>query len=183
MAAVRLTAYQVPYAPEPPRSGLTGVSGSGGPRAVTLINSNSLADRPAANPGEDIMIGDKVEHFQGKGTDLSTLQSHIEQYLKADGFTVQVSAPSAQGVVIQARKGGFLRGLVAADRAMSIAIAGSPDDFTVRIGIGKWLEHLATAAIETLLVSELFLVVDVAETAWNIEIEDKLVKDIKSFVG
>ncbi len=129
------------------------------------------------------MVGDKVEHFQGKGTDLSTLQSHIEEYLKADGFTLQASAPSAQGVVIQARKGGFLRGLVAADRAMSIAIAGSPDDFTVRIGIGKWLEHLATAAIETLLVSELFLVVDVAETAWNIEIEDKLVKDIKSFVG
>jgi hypothetical protein len=39
------------------------------------------------------------------------------------------------------------------------------------------------AAIETLLISELFLVVDVADAAWNIEIEDKLVKDIKSFVG
>jgi hypothetical protein len=34
-----------------------------------------------------------------------------------------------------------------------------------------------------LLLSDLFLVVDVAESAWNIEIEDKLVKDIKSFVG
>ena len=62
-------------------------------------------------------------------------------------------------------------------------IAGSPDDFTVRIGIGKWLEHLATAALETLLLSELFLLVDVGETAWNLEIEDKLVKQIRSFVG
>ena len=129
------------------------------------------------------MIGDKVEHFQGRGTDLSAVQSHIEEYLKTDGFTVQTSAPSAQGVVIQAKKGGFLRGVIAADRAMTITIAGSPDDFTVRIGIGKWLEHLGVAAIETLLISELFLVVDVSETAWNIEIEDKLVKDIKSFVG
>jgi hypothetical protein len=116
------------------------------------------------------MIGEKVEHFQGKGTDLSTLQSHVEEYLKNDGFTVQASAPSE-------------RGLIARSAAMTIMIAGGPDDFTVRIGIGKWLEHLAVAAVETLLISALFLVVDVAETAWNLEIEDKLVQDIKSFVG
>ncbi len=129
------------------------------------------------------MIGDKEEHFQGKGTDLSGLQSHIEEYLKTDGFTVQTSAPSEQGVVIQAKKGGFLRGVVAADRAMTITISGNSADFTVRIGIGKWLEHLGVAAIETLLISDLFLVVDVADSAWNFEIEDKLVKNIKSFVG
>jgi len=129
------------------------------------------------------VIGEKVEHFQGKGTDLSALQSHIEEYLKTDGFTTQTSAPGAQGVVIQAKKGGFLSGVIAADRAMSIMIAGSPADFTVRIGIGKWLQHLGVTAAETLLLSELFLVVDVAEMAWNLEIEDKLVKDIKSFIG
>jgi hypothetical protein len=129
------------------------------------------------------MVGDKEEHFEGKGTDLGALQSHIEQYLKTDGFTVQASAPSSEGTVLQAKKGGFLRGIVAADRAMTITIKGTPADFTVHVGIGKWLEHLATAAIETLLISDLFLVVDVAESAWNIEIEDKLIKDIKTFVG
>jgi hypothetical protein len=129
------------------------------------------------------MIGDKQEQFQGKGTDLKALQSHIEEYLKADRFTVQTSAPSADGVVIQARKGGWLAGIVDADRAMTITISGTPADFTVRIGIGKWLQHLGVAALETLLISDLFLVVDVAESAWNIEIEDKLVKDIKAFVG
>jgi hypothetical protein len=129
------------------------------------------------------MIGDKEEHFQGKGTDLSALKSHIEEYLKTDGFEVQSSAPSEQGMVIQAKKGGILRGAVAADRALTITIAGSPADFTVRVGIGKWLEHLGVTAIETVLISALFLVVDVAEIAWNVEIEDKLVKDIKSFVG
>ena len=129
------------------------------------------------------MIGDKVEQFQGKDKDPSAVQSHIEQYLKSDGFTVQTASPSAQGVVLQAKKGGFLRGVVDADRAMTITITGTADDFTVRIGIGKWLEHLGVAAIETLLLSDLFLVVDVAEGAWNIEIEDKLVKDLKAFVG
>ena len=39
------------------------------------------------------------------------------------------------------------------------------------------------AAVETLLLSDLFLVVDVAESAWNLEIEDKLVKQIESFIG
>jgi hypothetical protein len=100
----------------------------------------SLCGGLAAQRKGGVMVGDKVEHFQGKGTDLSALQSHIEQYLKAD-------------------------------------------DFTVRVGIGKWLEHLAVAAVETLLISDLFLVVDVAETAWNFEIEDKLVKDFTSFIG
>lgn len=129
------------------------------------------------------MIGDKQEHFAGKGTDLSALQSHIEEYLKNDHFNVQSSAPSDKGVLIQAHKGGFLDKVIDADRALNIAIEGSPADYTVRIGVGKWREHLAIAAIETLLLSELFLPIDVAESAWNLEIEDKLVKDIKTFVG
>lgn len=129
------------------------------------------------------MIGDKEEHFAGKGTELSALQAHVEEYLKNDGFTVQTSAPSDEGTVIQAKKGGFLREIVAADRALTITIKGSPNDFTVHFGIGKWLEHLGVAAIETLLLSELFLFVDVADTLWNVEIENKLIADVKTFVG
>jgi hypothetical protein len=129
------------------------------------------------------MVGEKVVRFQGKDRDPGYVQGHVEEYLRTDGFTVQTSAPSGQGAVIQAKKGGFLRGVVDADRALTITITGVPNDFTVRIGIGKWLEHLGVAVIETLLISELFLVVDVAESAWNFEIEDKLVKDLKAFVG
>ena len=128
-------------------------------------------------------LGDKSLHFQGKGTDLNVLEQKIEDYLKSDGFSVQLSAPSNQGKVLQAKKGGFLRGVVDADRALSIMISGAPDDFTVRVGIGKWLEHLGVAALETLLISDLFLVVDVAETAWNFEVEEKIVKEIQSLVG
>lgn len=128
-------------------------------------------------------LGDKSLHFQGKGTDLSALQQRIEEYLKSDGFSVQSSTPSGQGTVLQAKKGGFLRGIVDADRALTIMVSGEPDDFTVRVGIGKWLEHLGVAAVETLLISDLFLVIDVAETAWNFEVEDKLLKQIETIVG
>jgi hypothetical protein len=63
-------------------------------------------------------IGDKSLHFQGKGTDLGALQHGIEEYLQGDGFSVQTSAPSEHGTVLQAKKGGFLRGVVDADRAL-----------------------------------------------------------------
>ncbi len=128
------------------------------------------------------MIGEHVEHFQGKDNDLGAVQSHIEEYLKSDGFKIQSSTASTQGVVIQAQKGGFLASLVDADRALTIWISGTPGDFTVRVGIGRWLQHLAVLVIETLLISDLFLPIDVAETAWNLEVEDKLVEDVRAFV-
>lgn len=129
------------------------------------------------------MLGDKEEHYEGKGTDLTALTTHIQQYLVNDKFTVQISPPSDAGTVIQAKKGGWLAGIVAADRAFTITVKGTPADFTVHYGVGKWLEHLGVAAIETLLVSELFLVVDVADSLWNIEIEDKIIADVRKFVG
>ena len=129
------------------------------------------------------MIGDRQEHFQGKGTDLGALASHVGEYFQKDGFTVHSSAPSPQGSVIQAKKGGFLAGVIDADRALTVTISGDPADFTVRVGVGKLIKDLEVAAIETLVLGELFLAIDVAETAWNLEIEEKLLKDVKAFVG
>jgi len=128
------------------------------------------------------MIGEKVSHYQGKNTDLSALKGKIEDYLKGEGFKVQSSTPSEHGMVIQGQKGGFLSSIVDADRALTILIDGQPTDFTVRIGIGKWLKHLGIAAVETLLLSALFLLVDVPEALWNLEIENRVAKKIDSFV-
>ncbi len=129
------------------------------------------------------MIGEKVKRYQGKNTDLSGLKGRIEDYLKSDGFKVQSSVPSPHGILIQAQKGGFLKGIIAADRAFNIMIDGEPNDFTVRVGIGKWVKHLAVTAVETLLLSELFLAVDVPEILWNLEIEKRIVQQIDSLVG
>jgi hypothetical protein len=129
------------------------------------------------------MLGDKSEHFEGKGTNLTALELHLTEYLEADGFKVQTSPPSDQGTVLQAMKSGFLRDIVSADRAFTITITGSPSDFTVRFGIGKWLQNLSVAAIETLLVSELFLPIDVADSMWSLEVENTIIADLKTFVG
>ncbi len=129
------------------------------------------------------MIGEKVKRYQGKNTDLDGLKTKIEEYLKNDGFKVQSSQPSPHGIVIQTQKGGFLSAVIAADRAFNIVIDGEPNDFTVRLGIGKWLEHLGVTAIEALLISELFLLVDVPEMAWNLHVENNIMKQIDSFIG
>jgi hypothetical protein len=141
--------------------------------------------RPRRTPEdpEDTMIGEKVRHYQGKNTDLSALKGKIEQYLQTDGFKTQSSTPSPHGTVIQAKKGGFLSAVIAADRAFTILIDGEPNNFTVRVGIGKWLEHLGVTAVEVLLVSELFILVDVPEMVWDLEVENKILKQIDSFVG
>src|SRR5438876_793876 len=72
---------------------------------------------------------------------------------------------------------------IAADRALSILIDGESNNFTVRVGIGKWLEHLGVTAVEALLISEIFLLVDIPEMLWNVHVENKLVKEIDSIVG
>ncbi|MDP9237617.1 MAG: hypothetical protein M3P30_09525 [Chloroflexota bacterium] len=128
-------------------------------------------------------IGEKVQHYENKNTDLAGLKGTIEDYLKSEGFETQSSPASDHGTVIQAKKGGFLSAVISADRAMTILIDGEPNNFTVRIGIGKWMEHLGVTAVEVLVLSSLFLLVDVPEMAWNLHIENNLAKQIDLFVG
>jgi hypothetical protein len=85
--------------------------------------------------------------------------------------------------VIQAKKGGILRDIITADRAFTITVSGQPNDFTVHIGIGKFIQNLAVAAVETLLLSVLFLAVDVPEMLWTRHVENEIIKDITRIVG
>ena len=129
------------------------------------------------------MVGEKVKQYTGKNTDLNVLKSKIETYLEGQGFKVQSSVPSTQGILIQAQKAGFLRDIITADRAFNILIDGEPNNFTVRIGVGKWFKNIGIAAVEALLLSEIFLAIDVPEMLWNLEIEGKILKQIDSLVG
>lgn len=129
------------------------------------------------------MIGEKVQHFQDKHTDLADLCGKIQGYLEGEGFEVQSSKPSPHGTLLQARKGGFMSEIITADRALTILVDGEPDNFTVRLGVGKWLQHLGVMAVETMLLSGLFLFIDVPEMTWSVHIENELANRIESFVG
>jgi len=127
------------------------------------------------------MVAEKVMHFQGKNKDLTQLTQQIVQYLQSDGYKTQ-SATKPVGMVIQAQKAGILRDIITADRAFTILITGDPNDFTIHIGIGKWIQNLAVAAAEIVLLSVLFLAVDVPEMLWTTHVEGKLAKGIQEIV-
>jgi hypothetical protein len=129
------------------------------------------------------MIGETVRHYTEKNANLDVLKQKIEDYLQQEDFKTQSTEENPQGTIIQAQKGGILSAVIAADRALTILIEGQPNDFTVRVGIGRWLEHLGVTAVEILLLSPLFLLVDVPETLWNLEIEGKLVRQIDEIVA
>ena len=110
------------------------------------------------------------------------MAQQIEQQLKAEGYKTQ-SKVAPLGNIIQAQKAGIMRDLIAADRCFTLVVSGQPNDFTVHIGIGKWVQNIGVAAVEALLLSFLFLAVDVPEMLWTTHVEGKLVKDIQSIVG
>lgn len=128
------------------------------------------------------MVIEKVMHFQGKNRDLSQLSSQIAQQLQAEGYKVQ-STTAPLGIIIQAKKAGILRDIFAADRAFTIMTTGQPNDFSVHIGIGKWVQNIAVAAVEIILLSELFLAVDVPEMLWTTHVEKGIAKEITKIVG
>jgi hypothetical protein len=121
-------------------------------------------------------------HFQGKNSDLDQLSQKIEQELKTEQYKTQ-SMKAPIGNVIQAQKSGVLRGIIDANRAFSILIAGQPNDFSVSIGIGKWIQNLGVAAVETVLFGPLAIVVDGAEILWTTHVESGLAKQITQIVG
>ena len=123
------------------------------------------------------MVAEKSMRFTDKNLDLDWFSQRIVDDLDSEGFTTQKSkGPS--GIVIQARKEDLLRALVTAERCLTILVSGQPNDCTVRVGIGKWIQNIAVAGVEAVLTAGLFLPVEVLEAAWNSRIQYDIMDDI-----
>jgi hypothetical protein len=128
------------------------------------------------------LVSEKVMRFQGKNKDLNQLSQQIVQQLTSEGYKTQSTA-APLGTVIQAKKAGILRDIITADRAFTILVTGQPNDFSIHIGIGKWIKNIAVAAAETILLSWLFLAVDVPEMLWTRHVENTITKEITQIIG
>ncbi|HXW37070.1 MAG TPA: hypothetical protein VEJ36_04110 [Nitrososphaerales archaeon] len=111
------------------------------------------------------------EYF-GKNCNLELLADGIEEYFNNQGYKTQ-DAKDDKGWVIQARKEGLLRDLLAADRAFTMTVTGNSSDFKVSFGIGKWVQNLGMAAIEGLLLLPALLFLEVPLSLWSFETEGK----------
>ena len=128
------------------------------------------------------MVSNKTLNFQNKNRNLNELSQQIAQQLQNEGYKVQ-SRQLATGAVIQAQKAGILRDIITADRAFTIRIDGQPNDFTIVVGVGKFIQNIAVAVAEALILSELFLAVDIPEMLWTEHVEKGIIKEIVTIVG
>src|SRR5574340_1683070 len=124
------------------------------------------------------MVSEKIVRFQNKNKDLNQLAQQIMSMLQQDGYKTQMTANSPVGIIIQATKAGILRDIITADRAFTIMITGDPNDFGIHIGIGKLVQNIAVVAAEALLLSALFLAVDIPEMLWTRHVENEILKKI-----
>lgn len=129
------------------------------------------------------MVSEKVVRFQNKNKDLNQLAQQIITMLQADGYKTQMTTNSPVGIIIQATKAGILRDIITADRAFTIMITGDPNNFAIHIGIGKFIQNIAVAAVETLLLSALFLAIDIPEMLWTRHVESEILQKITQIVG
>ena len=128
------------------------------------------------------MTSEKVLRFQNRHADLAALSQQIVSQLNADGYKTQMTT-APLGTIIQAQKAGILRDIISADRCFTIMLAGQPNDFTVHVGIGKWVRDIAVAAVEALLITYLFLAVDVPEMLWTRHVEQGIIAQINQIVA
>jgi hypothetical protein len=128
------------------------------------------------------MISEKIVRFQNKSRDLNQLAQQIVTMLEGDGYKTQLTSNSPSGIIIQAKKAGILRDIITADRAFTIMITGNSNDFAIHIGIGKWIQNIAVAAAEALLLSVLFLAVDIPEMLWTRHVENEVLNKITQLV-
>lgn len=129
------------------------------------------------------MISEKIVQFQNKNKDLNQLAQQITTTLEGDGYKTQMTSNSPVGIIIQATKAGILRDIITADRAFTIMISGDPNNFAIHIGIGKLVQNIAVAAAEALLLSALFLAVDIPEMLWTRHVENEVLKKIVQVIG
>ncbi|MGC8645156.1 MAG: hypothetical protein ACP5UO_02665 [Thermoplasmata archaeon] len=128
------------------------------------------------------MVAEKSIRVQGKNKDINELGNEFARMLEDDGYKVQKKQVPG-GFIVQAQKAGILRDIITADRAFSILISGDPNDFTVRIGVGKLLQNLGVMAVEAILLSELFLAVDIPEMLWSLHVEKDILKKFEALLN
>ena len=103
-------------------------------------------------------------------------------YLEQKGFKTQYKEENGKAIV-QAQKGGILRDLIAADRALTFTFEKVGEQLKVTAGIGKWIQNIGVTAVEAILLSPLFLAIDVPEMLWTEHVESDLMKGLDNIVN
>lgn len=116
--------------------------------------------------------------FDAKNVDLNVLVENIEKWFKNKKFVTQVLQAESKWL-IQATKQSIWRTITASARAYSVRVDGSPNEFTIEIGVGKWINNTASLAIITVLSGTILLPFCGTATIWS----KKISRDLKNYIN
>lgn len=118
-----------------------------------------------------------IQHYAGKNVNLNAFVDSIEKWFKERKFATQSMHAEAKWL-LQARKQGILRAVTASARDFSVLINGKPDDFTVEIRTGKWINNITALIVICMLSLGLYIPFGIIITAWT----KKIKEDLKAFI-
>ncbi|MCL6015036.1 MAG: hypothetical protein M1323_05360 [Candidatus Thermoplasmatota archaeon] len=122
----------------------------------------------------------KKERILETTKSLDEIIKSFTAYLINDGWKVQSNVQQDKAI-LQAQKFGILRGLIAADRALTFVFtAESGGQVKVNVGVGRLLGDITITAIEVILLSEIFIVIDIPEIAWSDHVEKELLNELQT---
>ncbi|MHB1441089.1 MAG: hypothetical protein ACYCSO_10270 [Cuniculiplasma sp.] len=113
---------------------------------------------------------------------LEDIVKGFSNYLINNGWKVQSNVQQDKAV-LQAQKFGILRGLIAADRALTFVFTSDGAQVKVDVGVGRLLGDIAVTAVEVLLLSEIFIVIDIPEIAWSDHVEKELLNELQNIAS
>ena len=166
---------------------------------MDVLSIQARSEKMTEKKGKESKVSEKVMHFQARNKDLSQLSQQIVQQLSKEGYVIQ-SATAPLGTIIQAQKIRILHDLLIefsdspvitpkspgephTDKAFTIVLTGQPNDFSIHIGVGKWILNISAAKPEAILFTGLFLPVNVSEKLWVQHVEKGIMKDITQLMG
>ncbi|MEM0139898.1 MAG: hypothetical protein QXZ44_04720 [Ferroplasma sp.] len=111
-----------------------------------------------------------------------SLQDIVQEFsnqLTNEGWKTQSNVTDDKAI-LQVQKIGILRGLIAADRALTFVFTAEPGQIRVQVGVGKLIGDIAVTAIEVILISEIFIIVDIPEIAWSDHVENEMLVNLEN---
>ena len=120
-------------------------------------------------------------YYPGVEVDVTELMRELRRVFDEDDYEVQ-TMHVGQTAVLQARKSGTLRDLTGLSAALTIKITPEHGGTRAEIGMQKWLDKAAVAAVAVLLSSGLLLALPALGAYWQHKITERAWQIIESHI-
>jgi hypothetical protein len=121
-------------------------------------------------------------YYPGVEVDVQSLVAELRRLFDEGDYEVQ-SMQVAQTAVLQARKSGTLRDLTGLSAALTIKITPEHGGTRVEIGMQKWLDKAAVAAVAVILSAGLLLALPALGAYWQHRLTEDSWKVIEAHIA